>query len=119
MYQRGRIQEESLEYEQKKNSGELPVIGVNTFRNEHEGGEEAQGELIRSSDDEKRMQIDEIAQLHSRFADEGADALAELKRQAKAGENLFAALMEAVKVCSLGQISQALYDVGGAYRRSM
>jgi methylmalonyl-CoA mutase len=119
MYQRSRIQDESMEYERRKASGELPIIGVNTFLAERGGQSTSKGELIRSSEAEKRLQIDEIAELRARFADDAPPALAALKAAATSGGNLFAALMEAVKVCSLGQICAALYEVGGAYRRSM
>ncbi|HEY4222789.1 MAG TPA: methylmalonyl-CoA mutase family protein, partial [Myxococcota bacterium] len=119
MYQRGKIQEESMYYEGKKLSGELPIVGVNTFLPEDETAMVKETALIRSSEDEKQQQIDAVAQLTERFAGERDAALAHLKDVAKAGGNVFQALMEAVKTCSLGSISNALFDVGGAYRRSM
>jgi methylmalonyl-CoA mutase len=119
MYQRGKIQEESLFYETKKHSGELPIIGVNTFLPENEESLVQETKLIRSTDDEKQIQIDGIVELEARFEGERAAALERLKAVAVAGENVFAELMETVKTCSLGSISRALYDVGGAYRRNM
>jgi methylmalonyl-CoA mutase len=118
MYQRAKIQEESLYYEAKKHSGELPIIGVNTFLPDH-GEMVKETALIRSSDDEKRAQIDNVFALAARYADERAQALKRLKDVACAGGNVFAELMETTKTCSLGSISHALFEVGGAYRRSM
>ena len=119
MYQRGKIQDESLHYEHLKHSGELPIVGVNTFL--PEGGADLIPEvaLIRSSDEEKNDQIVVVKELAARFADEREAALARLKQVAREGGNVFAELMETVKVCSLGSISRALFDVGGAYRRNM
>jgi methylmalonyl-CoA mutase len=119
MYQRSRIQEESLHYEEKKHSGELPIVGVNTFLPDSEESLVKETALIRSTDDEKQAQIDNVAALADRFADERAAAVARLKDVARSGGNVFAELMETVKVCSLGSITEALFDVGGAYRRSM
>jgi methylmalonyl-CoA mutase len=119
MYQRGKIQDESLYYEEKKHSGELPIIGVNTYLPKDEENLIQETELIRSTPEEKQQQIDEVAQLKDRFAAERDEALAKLKQVARDGDNLFAELMEAAKVCSLGSISNALYEVGGAYRRNM
>ncbi|MBX7057770.1 MAG: methylmalonyl-CoA mutase family protein [Leptospirales bacterium] len=118
MYQRSRIQEESLEYERRKHSGELPIAGVNFFLNASEPGQ-PETELIRSSDREKQEQIRRVEQLHHVFDRDAAAALERLKRCALRGENLFAELMECVKCTSLGQISQALYQAGGSYRRNM
>ncbi len=120
MYQRSRIQEESLYYERRKHSGELPVVGVNTFL-PGTGKEEAPGgvPLIRSTEAEKQGQIAALCAFHARHATEAPDALERLSRAAQQGGNLFAELMEAVKVCSLGQITHALYGVGGRYRRNM
>ena len=118
MYQRGRIQEESLYYERLKHSGELPIVGVNTFTgDEPETPKEVA--LIRSTEEEKRSQIEGLRNFQARHREAAAPALASLARAARQGQNLFAELMEAVKVCSLGQISHALYDVGGRYRRNM
>ncbi|MFZ9886499.1 MAG: methylmalonyl-CoA mutase family protein [Myxococcota bacterium] len=118
MYQRGKIQDESLHYEHKKHSGELPIIGVNTYLAKDAEDLIPETTLIRSTEDEKRQQIDEVDALRERYP-ERDKALASLKHAATTGGNLFAALMDATKVCSLGAISGALYDVGGAYRRSM
>jgi isobutyryl-CoA mutase len=119
MYQRGKIQEESLHYEAKKHSGELPIIGVNTFLPDNEASLVKETALIRSSEDEKQAQIENVQALHDRFPEERQAALHRLKEVARAGGNVFAELMEATKTCSLGSISQALFEVGGAYRRSM
>ena len=118
MYQRGKIQEESLHYEHLKHSGELPIVGVNTFLNAHPK-ELGAPELIRSTEAEKAQQIRTLAAFHARNADRAPAALQRLKDTAQAGGNLFDELLEAAKACSLGQISQALYEVGGQYRRSM
>ncbi|MEM8984031.1 MAG: fused isobutyryl-CoA mutase/GTPase IcmF [Pseudomonadota bacterium] len=117
-YQRGRIQEESLLYEHKKHDGSLPIIGVNTFLSEHPEAVETI-ELARSTESEKQSQIDRLADFQSRHADASADALARVSQAAVDGNNVFAALMDAVKVCSLGQITDALFKVGGQYRRNM
>ena len=120
MYQRSRIQEESLLYERKKHSGELPIVGVNTFRPaEQEDGESAPVPLMRSAEDEKEQQLANLAAFHARHAAKAPDALERLKEVAARNGNVFAELLETVKVCSLGQITQALFDVGGQYRRSM
>ena len=118
MYQRGKIQEESMHYEHLKHSGELPIVGVNTFLNPAPA-EMGAIELIRSTEAEKRQQIDNLAAFHARNADRAPAALARLKEVARTGGNLFEELLEAAKVCSLGQISSALYEVGGQYRRNM
>jgi len=120
MYQRGKIQEESLFYERRKHSGELPIVGVNTFRPES-GEEEAPGEvpLIRSTEAEKHGQIDALRTFQARHDAATPEALRGLAQAAQEGGNLFAELMEAVKVCSLGQITHELYRVGGRYRRNM
>jgi isobutyryl-CoA mutase len=119
-YQRSRIQEESLYYEHQKHSGELPIIGVNSFLNPDEKPpEKTTLELARSSDEEKKDQIHRVRNFQQVNMDEAPEALAALKRAAIENGNIFAALMEAVRVCSLGQISHALFEVGGQYRRSM
>jgi methylmalonyl-CoA mutase len=120
MYQRGKIQEESLEYERRKHDGTLPLIGVNTFE-ANGGGEEAEREpeLIRSTEAEKQAQLAGLARFHALHAEVSARALARLKDTASSGGNIFTGLMETVKTCSLGQITHALYDVGGQYRRNM
>ncbi|MDR3684166.1 MAG: methylmalonyl-CoA mutase family protein [Geothrix sp.] len=118
MYQRGKIQEESMHYEHLKHSGELPIIGVNTFLNP-QAAEPGTPELIRSTEAEKQQQIRNLEAFLARNADRAPAALDRLKEVARANGNLFEALLEAAKVCSLGQISQALYEVGGQYRRNM
>jgi methylmalonyl-CoA mutase len=118
MYQRGKIQEESLHYEHLKHSGELPIVGVNTFLNPAIA-EQAETELMRSTDAEKEEQIGGVAAFQRAFADEAPAALQKLKDTALADGNIFAELMETVKVATLGQISGALYSVGGSYRRNM
>jgi len=121
MYQRGKIQEESLYYEGRKHDGSLPIVGVNTFLGPDSGAEASvdEGQLIRSTEEEKQQQVDSTRRFRDRRADAGKAALEELKRTAAAGGNVFGSLMETVKTCSLGQISHALYEVGGQYRRSM
>ncbi len=118
-YQRGKIQEESMFYEHKKHDGSYPIIGVNTFKNPH--GEAAPDtlELARSTDEEKQGQLKRLADFHNVHNAESSAALAKLKRVAINGGNVFAELMETVKVASLGQITDALFEVGGQYRRSM
>ncbi len=120
MYQRGKIQDESLYYESLKHSGKLPIIGVNTFLNDKADSEEEKPlELIRSTEEEKRQQIHNLEAFHERNKDKTADALQRLKEVARKDGNLFEELMETVKYASLGQISHALYEVGGQYRRNM
>ncbi len=117
MYQRSRIQDESMNYERKKHSGEIPVVGVNTFTSDSE--QENVTELIRSSDREKDACIESLDRFHRYHQQDTDVALARLKDKASDGSNLFEELLESVKVCSLGQISQALYQAGGSYRRNM
>jgi methylmalonyl-CoA mutase len=120
MYQRGRIQEESLHYEQMKHDGSLPIIGVNTFLSGADAAAEHQGaELIRSTEEEKQAQVANVRAFQARNAARSSMALARLQRVAAGGGNVFGELMQAVKVCSLGQISGALYRVGGQYRRNV
>jgi methylmalonyl-CoA mutase len=119
MYQRGKIQDESLYYETLKHDGRLPIVGVNTFLGNDDGGEIREAELIRSSDEEKQSQVQAVRAFLSRNAERRPAALARLQAAAASGGNVFAELMETVKVASLGSISRALYDVGGQYRRSM
>ena len=119
MYQRSKIQEESLKYEHMKDSGDLPIVGVNTFLSAEGSPFMRPSEVIRSTDDDKSRLISNLGSLHARSG-EGADtALKELQRVALAGENVFSALIDASKVCSLGQMSEALHRVGGRYRRNM
>ncbi|MBL0085723.1 MAG: cobalamin-dependent protein [Ideonella sp.] len=118
-YQRSKIQEESMHYEMQKHTGEYPIIGVNTFRNPQ--GDEAQGpiELARSTEDEKQSQLTRLADFHARHAAESPLALKRLQAAVIANANVFEVLMDAVRCCSLGQITNALFEVGGQYRRSM
>jgi len=120
MYQRGKIQDESLYYESKKHDGSLPLIGVNTFLPvEGQEDEVHELELIRSTDVQKQDQITHVRSFQETHADESSKALAQLQAVARDRGNVFAALMETVKTSSLGQISDALYHVGGEYRRNM
>jgi isobutyryl-CoA mutase len=120
MYQRGRIQEESLYYERLKHTGELPLIGVNTFLPKDGHGEQIDKlELMRSTEAEKQAQIESVRAFQALTAERRPAELERLQDVARARGNVFEALMEAVKVASLGQISAALYDVGGEYRRNM
>ena len=119
-YQRGKIQEESLYYEQKKHDGSLPLIGVNTFLPKSHGGEVATTiELIRSTEEEKGQQIANVDRYRGARNLRREDSLKSLQTVAKARGNVFEELLETVKFNSLGQISHALYDVGGQYRRNM
>jgi methylmalonyl-CoA mutase len=120
MYQRGKIQEESLYYETRKHDGSLPIVGVNTFLSKSDASEEHKGaELIRSTEQEKQDQVSAVRAFQARNAESSPGALRKLQQAAASGGNVFAELMESVKVCSLGQISHALYEVGGQYRRNM
>jgi methylmalonyl-CoA mutase len=118
-YQRTKIQEESLYYERLKESGELPIVGVNTFIGSDGSPFIIPNEVIRASDEAKNRQISNVAAFHTRNADTANTALGHLQASAVRGANLFDALMETAKVASLGQMSDALYQVGGQYRRSM
>ena len=120
LYQRSRIQEESLRYEQRKHSGELEIIGVNTFLSpDAKAPPVAIESLMRSSEAEKQAQLDALAGFQARWAGEAPAALSRLKQAAERGENVFDVLLETVKVASLGQTSEALFEVGGRYRRAM
>jgi methylmalonyl-CoA mutase len=119
MYQRTKIQEESLYYERLKETGDLPIVGVNTFLSSDGSPFVVPDELIRSTDEDKQAQIDAVTAVQERAKAESAAALEELQRVAISGENLFAALFDAAKLCSLGQMSEALFGVGGQYRRNM
>jgi methylmalonyl-CoA mutase len=119
-YQRTKIQEESLYYERLKHSGELPIVGVNTFLNANSDNSNAAiGEITRASTEEKREQITNLRNFHKDHEKESKVALAELKLAATQGKNLFESLMKAARVCSLGQMTFALYQVGGEYRRAV
>ena len=117
-YQRGRIQEESLYYESRKHDGSYPIIGVNTFRNPHGDAQELI-EMARSTDEEKQSQLKRLAEFHKTHAAESPAMLDRLRQAVVKNENVFEVLMDAVRCCSLGQISNALYEVGGQYRRNM
>jgi isobutyryl-CoA mutase len=119
MYQRGKIQEESLYYETLKHTGELPLIGVNTFLSKEGSPTILPLEVIRATEEEKEAQIITLQQLHTTNAHKALQSLRRLQHAAIHNQNLFAELMEAVKVCSLGQVTNALYEVGGQYRRNM
>ncbi|HTL76280.1 MAG TPA: fused isobutyryl-CoA mutase/GTPase IcmF [Casimicrobiaceae bacterium] len=118
-YQRGKIQEESLYYEHRKHDGSYPIVGVNTFRNPHGDPVPRKLELARSTDDEKQSQLKRLADFHARHAHEAPAALARLKQVVIDDGNVFDELMNTVRACSLGQITNALFEVGGQYRRSM
>ena len=120
-YQRSKIQEESMYYENLKHTGELPIIGVNTFRDPDADLEQLSEyiELSRATESEKKSQLNRLAAFKKRNKKEADNALQRLQSVSLSGENIFEELMETVKVCTLGQITQALYDVGGKYRRNM
>jgi methylmalonyl-CoA mutase len=120
-YQRSRIQEESLYYERLKNNGQMPIIGVNTFRNPDADAAGTTGtlELARATDGEKDDQLRRLAAFQERNRDKAPAALAKLQQVALSGGNIFSELMDTVRVCSLGQITSALFEVGGKYRRNM
>ncbi len=118
-YQRGRIQDESMHYEMLKHTGELPIIGVNTFRNPHGDAVQDKLELARSTDDEKQSQLKRLADFHKLHANESPAMLKRLQKAVIDNKNVFEVLMDAVRVCSLGQITNALFEVGGQYRRNM
>lgn len=119
MYQRNKIQEESMYYEMKKHTGELPLIGVNTFLSSKGSPTILPQEVIRSKDEEKQMQIHNLKAQHERNKTESNQMLKDLQNAALNNKNIFEVLMETVKYCSLGQITNALFDVGGQYRRNM
>ena len=119
MYQRGKIQEESLHYEMLKHTGEYPIIGVNTFLSSDGSPTIIPGEVIRATLEEKENQIQTLRNLHQTYAGLEHDLLMALQKAAVNNENVFEQLMEASKYCSLGQITHALYEVGGQYRRNM
>ncbi|MEJ6024138.1 fused isobutyryl-CoA mutase/GTPase IcmF [Ramlibacter sp. PS4R-6] len=118
-YQRGRIQDESMHYEMLKHTGELPIVGVNTFRNPHGDVVLEKLELARSTEEEKQNQLKRLADFHARNAGEAPALLKRLQQAVIENRNVFEVLMDAVRVCSLGQITNALFEVGGQYRRNM
>ena len=118
-YQRGKIQDESIFYERKKHDGSLPIVGVNTYLNPDPPPEETTIDLARSTGDEKERQLDRLGAFHERHADTAPAMLDRLRDAVIREENVFAVLMDAVRCCSLGQITDALFEVGGQYRRNM
>ena len=118
-YQRGKIQDESMHYEMLKHTGDLPVIGVNTFRNPNGDPIPQTLELARSTEEEKQSQLKRLKAFHNENIDDSDAMIARLKQTVIDNGNVFAVLMDAVRVCSLGQITDALFEVGGQYRRSM
>ncbi|WP_426245861.1 fused isobutyryl-CoA mutase/GTPase IcmF [Nocardioides sp. LHG3406-4] len=119
-YQRGRIQDESMLYEHRKHDGSLPIIGVNTFRKPDTGdGTPDHVELARATESEKESQLTRVRAFQDGHVDEAAEAIARLKDAAITGENVFAVLMDAARVCSLGQVTEAFFEVGGQYRRNV
>jgi methylmalonyl-CoA mutase len=118
-YQRSKIQDESMHYEMLKHTGELPIIGVNTFRNPKGDPIPEALELARSTDEEKQNQLKRLQDFHTRHANEAPAMLARLQQAVIENRNVFEVLMDAVRVCSLGQITSALFEVGGQYRRNM
>jgi methylmalonyl-CoA mutase len=118
-YQRGRIQDESMLYEHRKHDGSLPIIGVNTFRNPDEDEEPPEVELARATEDEKKSQLDRVQAFQKAHRNEATEAIARLKEAATSGENVFDVLMDAARVCSLQQVTEAFFEVGGQYRRSV
>jgi isobutyryl-CoA mutase len=118
-YQRGRIQDESMHYEMLKHTGELPIIGVNTFRNPHGDAVHDTLELARSTEEEKQSQLKRLSDFHTRNAGQAPALLTRLQQAVIENRNVFEVLMDAVRVCSLGQITNALFEVGGQYRRNM
>jgi methylmalonyl-CoA mutase len=118
-FQRGQIQEQSMYYEHKKHDGSYPIIGVNTFRNPADSGVPQKIELIRSTEDEKQSQLKRLQEFHARNAGVAPAMLKKLQQAVIENKNVFEVLMDAARVCSLGQITNALFEVGGQYRRSM
>jgi methylmalonyl-CoA mutase len=118
-YQRGKIQDESMLYEQRKHDGSLPIIGVNTFRNPSGDALAHSVELARGTEEEKKSQLTRVRDFQDRHRVEAHAALATLKEVARSGGNAFAALMDAARVCSLQQITEAFFEVGGQYRRNV
>ena len=118
-YQRGKIQEESMHYEMLKHTGDYPIVGVNTFRNPHADATPQSLELARSTEAEKQSQLQRLADFQQRHAAQAPAVLGRLQQAVIDNGNVFEVLMQAVRVCSLGQITTALFEVGGQYRRSM
>ena len=119
MYQRSKIQEESMHYEMLKHTGEFPIIGVNTFLNSKGSPTIIPSEVIRATTEEKESQIDMLHQLIDNNIKQAQNQIEELQNAATQNQNIFEVMMEAAKVCSIGQITQSLFEVGGQYRRNM
>jgi methylmalonyl-CoA mutase len=119
-YQRGKIQDESMLYERRKHDGTLPIVGVNTFLNPHpDDGSAALIPLSRGTEDEKKSQLERVREFQDEHRDEAHAALAALKEAARSGGNVFSVLMDAARVCSLQQVTEAFFEVGGQYRRNV
>ena len=118
-YQRGRIQDESMLYEQRKHDGTLPIIGVNTFRSPHRHARPPRLELARATEEEKKSQLERVRDFQNRHRDEAPRRAGRPEDAARSGGNVFAALMDAARVCSLQQITEAFFEVGGQYRRNV
>src|SRR5690606_2453422 len=118
-YQRGRIQDESMLYEHRKHDGSLPIVGVNTFVDPHAGRNEVEIELARATEEEKQSQLSRVQSFQAAHVSEAQEALSRLKDAAISGENVFAVLMDAARVCSLQQVTEAFFEVGGQYRRNV
>jgi methylmalonyl-CoA mutase len=118
-YQRGRIQDESMLYEHRKHDGSLPIVGVNTFRKPHSDEAPREVTLARASEVEKEGQLARVTAYKTEHRVEAEEALARLKASATSGENVFAVLMDAARVCSLQQVTEAFFEVGGQYRRNV
>ena len=119
-YQRGRIQDQSMLYEHRKHDGSLPIIGVNTFLKEKAPDATPQTiELARATEEEKESQLNRVQEYRTEHRSEAEAALAKLKDAAMAGDNVFAVLMDAARVCSLQQVTEAFFEVGGQYRRNV
>jgi methylmalonyl-CoA mutase len=118
-YQRGRIQDESMLYEQRKHDGTLPIIGVNTFRNPHADAPAQELELARATEEEKESQLQRVRDFQNAHTETAQQAIARLKAAAINGDNVFAVLMDAARVCSLQQVTEAFFEVGGQYRRNV
>ena len=118
-HNRTRIQEESLHYEMLKHTGEYPIVGVNTFLSKEGSPTLVPGEIIRATEEEKQRQLSNLKVLHDMAEGTSSEALTRMQTAATSGENMFDVLMEATKSCSLGQLTDAMFDVGGAYRRNM
>ena len=119
MYQRSKIQEESLYYETLKHTGEYPIIGVNTFLNKKGSPTIIPEEVIRATEKEKKYQISMLSELHKGSKEESLELLSKLQDAVMLNQNIFEVLIDATKVCSLGEITNALFEVGGQYRRNM